>query len=138
MMPKEKEIPFNCKICKHLIEHYYTGELICDFEDGVNPDLISDCDEFKIGKLKLIEFLQERDKRIEALEKNVKGIIERLDTHNNEGHERFKEIKAIESTLLKIFNTFSQKYADGWSEDTLYVKLIEIEYDLKKQLDGKQ
>jgi len=78
------------------------------------------------------------EKRCVALEKNVKGIIERLDTHNNEGHERFKEIKALESTLLKIFNAFSQKYADGWSEDTLYVKLIEIEYDLKKQLDGKQ
>ena len=91
----------------------------------------------------------ENEKKIEALEKKIDEKY--VSSYLKKGFENIKKlfyaffderdkklrerIDPLESAFLKMFNAFSQKYADGWSEDTLYVKLVEIEYELKKQLE---
>lgn len=70
-----KEIPINCRICKYCIEDYDTGELICNFDEE-NPNLLSlgECHEFKLGEIRLGEFLEEEVKKIKALEEKVKDL----------------------------------------------------------------
>jgi len=70
-----KEIPFNCKICKHCIEDYDTGELICNWDES-NPDLLTlgECSEFKIGKIRLVETLEEFLNRLINLENKEKKL----------------------------------------------------------------
>lgn len=134
-----KKIPFNCRICKYCIEDYDTGELICNFDEE-NTDLLrlGECSEFKIGKIRLVELLEEMENKIKALKEKV-GIMEVTPNVSGDFVKRLgNKVAFLESALLKIFNAFSRKYADGWSEDTLYNKLIEIEYDLKKQLEASE
>ena len=74
-----KEIPINCKICEYCIEDYDTGKLICNFDES-NTELLTlgVCGEFEIGKIRLVEFLEGMEKKIETLEsenKLLKKII---------------------------------------------------------------
>ena len=89
----------------------------------------------------LNDFVMENRKKIEAMQEkdriDFNDLAQRIDNLKIYPLSSLRmKIEAMESALLKMFNAFSQKYADGWSEDTLYDKLIGIEYDLKKELEG--
>jgi len=64
-MDKEyKEIPISCQICEFFlkdddfIEEFKT-KFVCSFDDEINPKLLGfGCEEFKIGKWVLVDFLK--------------------------------------------------------------------------------
>ena len=156
-----KEIPINCGICKYCIEDYDTGELICSFDEE-NPNLLSlgECHEFKLGKIRLVEFLEEKVKKIKALEEWKKEAIgsnniwmqntrEELDKNYKYSLMIFKRIEALESDnkLLKRIIKKKIEYAIEMSknlEDPLFTsKYSGDNYRKKqkywlKQLEGKQ
>lgn len=64
-MDKEYEkIPINCQICEHFLEDDYFIEefntkFVCDANDEINPVFLGEeCEEFKIGKWYLVDFLK--------------------------------------------------------------------------------
>jgi len=63
---KDKEygkIPIACQICKSFLEDdefikKFKTKSICCFDDEINPKFSEYCEEFKIGKWNLVEFLK--------------------------------------------------------------------------------
>lgn len=75
-----EEIPINCKICKFLIQDYDAGEFICNFGSPtsiLNLLNLGECDEFKIGKIRLVEFLEKILNRLDKLEEKIKKLEEK-------------------------------------------------------------
>ena len=64
----ETEIPLRCKICKFILQDKNLIEDLgvpfgCGWNEGLNP-ISEGCDEFRIGKWSLLEYLQELEKLI--------------------------------------------------------------------------
>lgn len=59
-----KEIPMPCRICKYILEdedfiEEFNTKYVCSFDEDINPKLLGfGCEEFKIGKWALAEFLK--------------------------------------------------------------------------------
>ena len=59
-----KEIPVNCQICEHFLEDDYFIEefgtkFVCTSNDEIDPVFLGyDCEDFKIEKWLLVEFLK--------------------------------------------------------------------------------
>lgn len=66
------KIPLKCRICKYhlededFIEEFGTKDM-CGYDDELNP-LSDGCDEWKIGKWALLDYLTELEKRLKKIE----------------------------------------------------------------------
>ncbi len=73
MSEKKREtnkLPLNCELCKYhledddFIEEHGTKH-VCGFDDDINPGLIGfGCDEFKLSKWALVEYLQKLEETL--------------------------------------------------------------------------
>ena len=124
-----KEIPINCKICVHCIQDE-NGKFFCSFDES-NPNLLGllECHELKLGIISLVEYLEERDKKISALEEKINILEENNEILESNGVNMVNKIEALESVLLEYFKVmWDKKRKPNIGEVKRWIK----------QLEGKQ
>lgn len=58
------DISIQCRICEHFLQDEvfvkeFNTKFVCDFDDDIDADLMGvSCEEFKVGKWHLVEFLK--------------------------------------------------------------------------------
>lgn len=127
-----KEIPINCKICVYCIQDE-NGKFFCSFDES-NPNLLGllECHELKLGIISLVEYLEERDKKISALEEWKKAWSVQISDYI----EKYgKRIEALESQFKQLTDILcSDDYASIISELNEFKKQLEENteyYDVK-------
>ena len=146
-----KEIPINCKICVHCIQDE-NGKFFCSFDES-NPNLLGllECHELKLGIISLVEYLEERDKKISALEewkkawsvqisdyiekygKKIEALERILRTHTPI-EERITALKSFMKEYISYRRDQAERMAKG-GEKLTYQQVYEAESRFLKQLE---